>query len=108
VMLGIEKRTKFRRSWSRQTQNQIAQQQRHRKRADYNFSTENDIQGIAMLEILGATDLAKIGNSASRPPLYPTDLTDISFYYIRTWWPAQAGTWTPSSFPRAKMASAQV
>jgi hypothetical protein len=67
-MPGVEKRTKFRRSRSSQTQNQTAQQQRHRKRrADYNFSTEYDIQGMSLLEILGATDLAKIRNSASRP-----------------------------------------
>jgi hypothetical protein len=73
----VEKRKKFRRSWSSQsqTQTQSAQQQQQsqgrnrKKRGDYNFSTENDIQGIVMLEILGATDLPKIKNSAF--PTYP-------------------------------------
>lgn len=47
------KKNKFRRSWSNQ------------KKADYNFSTKNDIQGIVMLEIHGATDLPRLKNSAS-------------------------------------------
>jgi phosphatidylserine decarboxylase len=72
VTPGVEKRKKFRRSWSSQTQTPTAQQQsqgRHRKRkADYNFSMENDILGIVILEILGATDLPKIKNSAYPPP----------------------------------------
>ena len=78
---GVEKWKKFRRSWSSQTQlqtqTQSAQQQqqqsqgRNRKKTgDYNFSTENDIQGIVMLEILGATDLPRIKNSA-----FPTSPT---------------------------------
>jgi phosphatidylserine decarboxylase len=48
---GTSKKKKFRRSWSNQ------------KKADYNFSTENDIQGIVMLEIHGATDLPRLKNS---------------------------------------------
>ena len=77
---GVEKWKKFRRSWSSQTQlqtqTQSAQQQqqqsqgRNRKtRGYYNFSTENDIQGIVILEILAATDLPEIKNSAF--PTYP-------------------------------------
>jgi hypothetical protein len=67
VISPVEKRKKFRRSWSSQsqsqTQNQSAQQQQQsqgrnrKKRGDYNLWTENDLQGIVMLEILGATDL---------------------------------------------------
>ena len=48
---GTGKTNKFRRSWSSQ------------KKADYNFSTENDIHGIVMLEIHGATDLPRLKNS---------------------------------------------
>jgi phosphatidylserine decarboxylase len=78
----VEKRKKFRRSWSSQsqTQTQSGQQQQQsqgrnrKKRGDYNFSTENDIQGIVMLEILGATDLPKIKNSAFPHNLSPTIL----------------------------------
>jgi phosphatidylserine decarboxylase len=33
------------------------------KNADYNFSAENDIVGIVMLEIQGATDLPRLKNS---------------------------------------------
>lgn len=33
------------------------------KNADYNFSAANDIVGIVMLEIQGATDLPKLKNS---------------------------------------------
>lgn len=50
---GTAKKNKFRRSWSHQTQ----------KKTDYNFSTENDIHGIVMLEIQGATDLPRLKNS---------------------------------------------
>lgn len=57
---GKGKGKKFRRSWSSQ------------KRADYNFLTENDIQGIVMLEILGATDLPKLKNSESPPHPHPS------------------------------------
>ena len=42
----------FRRSWSSQP-----------KKKDYNFSTENDIQGIVMLEIQNAVDLPRLKNS---------------------------------------------
>ena len=80
----VEKRKKFRRSWSSQsqTQTQSAQQQQQqqqsqgrnrKKRGDFNFSTENDIQGIVMLDIFGATDLPKIKNSAF--PTYPIPYT---------------------------------
>ena len=54
-----------------------------KKRGDYNFSTENDIQGIVTLEILSATDLPKLKNSTSPPPtLIPTNLTDIYFLFF--------------------------
>ncbi|KIJ60324.1 hypothetical protein HYDPIDRAFT_177428 [Hydnomerulius pinastri MD-312] len=42
--------TKFRKSWSTN------------KRVDYNFSAANDIVGIVMLEIQGATDLPRLKN----------------------------------------------
>ena len=47
---------RFRKSWSN-------------KKADYNFSTaqSNDIVGIVMLEIQGASDLPRLKNSASYP-----------------------------------------
>ena len=52
---------KFRRSWSSQP-----------KKKDYNFSTQNDIQGIVMLEIQNAVDLPRWKNSeyTISPPLY--------------------------------------
>jgi hypothetical protein len=77
VTPGVEKRKKFRRSWSSQTQTQTqtvqqpSQNRNRKKKVDYNFSTENDIQGIVMLEILGATDLPKIKNSAYPPHSIP-------------------------------------
>ena len=37
---------------------------RSKKRSDYNFSAANDIMGIVMLEIKGATDLPRLKNSA--------------------------------------------
>jgi phosphatidylserine decarboxylase len=37
---------------------------RSNKRSDYNFSAANDIVGIVMLEIKGATDLPRLKNSA--------------------------------------------
>lgn len=49
---GAPIKNKFRRSWSSQP-----------KKKDYNFSTENDIQGIVMLEIQNATDLPRLKNS---------------------------------------------
>jgi phosphatidylserine decarboxylase len=49
------KRKKFRRSWT------------NHGKAGYNFSTENDIKGIVMLEIQGATDLPHLKNSMSPP-----------------------------------------
>jgi len=51
VRTGQGKKKKFRRSWA------------NRGKADYNFSTENDIRGIVMLEIRGATDLPCLENS---------------------------------------------
>jgi hypothetical protein len=97
VTPGVEKRKKFHRSWSSQTQSQtqtqIAQQQQsqgrnRKKRGDYNFSTDNDIQRIVILEILGATDLPTIKNSAFPTlPIYPLQfrkLTDIYFVLVCT------------------------
>jgi hypothetical protein len=83
VTPGVARGKKCRQLWSSKMQTQTAQQQsqnrkrkRKRKRkADYNFSTESDIQGIIMLEILGATDLYKIKNSASHPPSLSLSLT---------------------------------
>lgn len=46
----IAKKTKFRKSWAT-------------KKVDYNFSAANDIMGIVMLEIQGATDLPRLKNS---------------------------------------------
>lgn len=42
---------RFKRSWATN------------KSADYNFSAANDIVGIVMLEIQGATDLPRLKNS---------------------------------------------
>jgi phosphatidylserine decarboxylase len=56
--VGTGKAKKFRRSWSSQ------------KKVDYNFSTENDIHGIVMLEIHGATDLPRLKNSESAFPSF--------------------------------------
>jgi len=36
---------------------------RGKKKADYNFSAQNDILGIVMLEIKGAEDLPRVKNS---------------------------------------------
>jgi hypothetical protein len=75
VTPGVETRKKFRRSWSSQSQSQLqtqtqsapqqqSQNKNRKKRGDHNFLTENDIQGIVMLEILGVNDLRRIKNSA--------------------------------------------
>ena len=50
--LASPSKTKFRKSWG------------PTKQTDYNFSAANDIMGIVMLEILGATDLPRLRNSA--------------------------------------------
>jgi phosphatidylserine decarboxylase len=55
---GVKKRP-FKKKWSS-------------KKPDYNFSAENDIVGIVMLEIRGASDLPKLKNSAL--PLFLSSL----------------------------------
>lgn len=49
--MSITSKKRFKRSWAMG------------KSADYNFSAANDIVGIVMLEIEGATDLPKLKNS---------------------------------------------
>jgi hypothetical protein len=73
VTPAVEKRRKFRRSWFSQTPSTPQQTQggNRKKRGDYNFSTKNDIQGIVVLEILGATQLPKLKNGTSPSTLTP-------------------------------------
>jgi phosphatidylserine decarboxylase len=59
----------------------------YRGKADYNFSTEYDIKRIVMLEIQGATDLLRLKNSTSSPPLLPFVVADYLFLVVtRTGW----------------------